>query len=207
MSVKLVWITPDAEKTIAYCGRVSSNYQDNPNIVGLLKYLVNNKHWSPFEMASCCIEITTTRAISAQLLRHRSFSFQEFSQRYSPVKALCIPELRTEHSTNRQSSSVIHDKSDKYREQIVELYTSINDLYKQMTKDGVARETARMILPLSTQTRLYMCGTIRSWIHYLEIRTEEHTQKEHREIAEQIRLLLNTQLPTVFQSLLIKNDL
>jgi len=207
MSVKLVWITPSAERTIAYCGRVSSAHQDNPNFTNLIKYLIKNNHWSPFEMASCCIEITTTRAISAQLLRHRSFSFQEFSQRYAPITELVIPDIREEHLVNRQSSKDRHSRADDYTLQINAIYNMTNKLYRDMVKDGVAKETARMILPLSTQTRLYMTGTIRSWIHYLQIRTEQNTQKEHRLLALQIRELLFIELPTIFQSVLIKNDL
>lgn len=201
MSVKLIWITPNCEQLIAYIARVSSNNQENPEYGKLIKYLVKNNHWSPFEMGNMCIEITTTRAISQQILRHRSFSFQEFSQRYKEINNINIPELRNKHIINRQSSLDIHEKNEYYQDKINKLYNDINNLYNEMKEDNIALECARNILPLSTETKIYMNGNIRSWIHYLQIRTEEHTQKEHREIAFKILDIFSQQLPTIYKAI------
>lgn len=201
MSVRLIWKTEKAEELIAYCARVSSTHQDNPEYEKLLTYLVKNKHWSPFEMAYMCVEIETTRAISPQILRHRSFTFQEFSQRYQKVKDIIIPEIREEHQINRQSSLEPHSEQDKYHEKIDNLYKQSIELYNEMIENGVAKETARMILPLSTKTKLYMCGSLRSWIHYFSIRCDEHTQKEHRDIACAIKEIFSSEFPTISKML------
>ena len=199
-AVDLVWITPDAQNVISYCARVSnpsnqSNFESAPK---LIKYLAKNKHWSPFEMASMCVEINTTRAIAAQILRHRSFSFQEFSQRYASVDdtSIDIPHLRRQDIKNRQNSiDDIEEVNIKYREKIEAHYKQSIELYKDMLTDGVAKECARFVLPLSTQTRIYMSGSIRSWIHYCQVRCDPSTQKEHREIAMQVKAKLIESIP------------
>jgi thymidylate synthase (FAD) len=199
-AVDLVWITPDAQNVISYCARVSnpsnqSNFESAPK---LIKYLAKNKHWSPFEMASMCVEINTTRAIAAQILRHRSFSFQEFSQRYASVDdtSIDIPHLRRQDIKNRQNSiDDIEEVNVKYREKIEAHYKQSIELYKDMLTDGVAKECARFVLPLSTQTRIYMSGSIRSWIHYCQVRCDPSTQKEHREIAMQVKAKLIESIP------------
>ena len=199
-AVDLVWITPDAQNVISYCARVSnpsnqSNFESAPK---LIKYLAKNKHWSPFEMASMCVEINTTRAIAAQILRHRSFSFQEFSQRCASVDdtSIDIPHLRRQDIKNRQNSiDDIEEVNVKYREKIEAHYKQSIELYKDMLTDGVAKECARFVLPLSTQTRIYMSGSIRSWIHYCQVRCDPSTQKEHREIAMQVKAKLIESIP------------
>ena len=201
--VSLIWITPDSEKLIAYCARVSSKNQDNPNIKGLLKYCIKNGHWSIFEMCNMCIEINTTRSISAQILRHRSFSFQEFSQRYSKVeKKPDYFDLRRQDLKNRQNS--IDDLCDETKKK---LYNSIrmtlvdiDRCYQGLLNDGVAKECARMILPMCSPTKLSMNGTIRSWIHYLKVRSDSSTQKEHMEIAEQIKEIFKKELPIIYEA-------
>ena len=182
--VHLISSTPDAEKTIIYCARVSSpENQDNEETAPrLVNYLIKHKHWSPFEMANMCVEITTSRAIATQILRHRSFSFQEFSQRYSEATKFEGIQLRRPAEKNRQSSSdLINDPI------LLEIAQNSVDqsfrAYDLLIENGVAKECARGILPLNTQTKLYMNGTVRSWIHYINLRTEQNTQKEHREIA------------------------
>jgi thymidylate synthase (FAD) len=209
MSVKLVWITPEAEKIISYCARVSNPInQDNYSTSSkLLKYCAKNGHWSIFEMASMCIEVNTTRAISAQIIRHKSLNFQEFSQRYSAIddSALEIPSLRRQDLKNRQNSiDDIPELNNKYKQRIQEQYNSSLQLYQDMLQDGVAKECARFVLPMSTQTRLYVSGTIRSWIHYCQLRCDPSTQKEHRELAIQIRDLLIEHIPSI--SDLLKTD-
>jgi thymidylate synthase (FAD) len=203
----LVWITPDAESVITYCARVSNpaNQEVNANPERLINYLVKHKHWSPFEMASACFEINTTRDISAQILRHRSFSFQEFSQRYSATNELGfaeLPSLRRQDLTNKQNS--IDDFVDKatpgklsFEQRIAHLYAASHKIYQDLLEAGVAKECARKILPLNTPTRLYMSGTIRSWIHYLSVRSGVETQLEHRQIALEIAGLLGQQLPSL----------
>jgi thymidylate synthase (FAD) len=199
MSCKLIWITPNAEKLIAYCARVSNpKNQDNENIEGLIKYCYNHKHFSIFEMANMCIEIQTTRAISAQILRHRSFTYQEFSQRYSAIEQdLEIPSLRRQDLKNRQNS--INDLDDDLIEElqndIKEHFTKTKDLYKKLLNKGVAKECSRMILPMSSPTKLYMNGTLRSWIHYLQLRSANGTQAEHMYIANQILEIFKTACP------------
>lgn len=205
---RLVWITPNAEDTIVYCARVSNpaNQEANANPERLIRYLVKHKHWSPFEMASACVEINTTRDISAQILRHRSFSFQEFSQRYADVTLLTnppIPHLRRQDEKNRQashsdlSSHLSPEQLASFYRRTQQLYEDAGHLYQEMVSSGVAKECARKVLPLNTPTRLYMAGTIRSWIHYLSVRCEEGTQLEHRQIAEQIKDLLLKELPAL----------
>ena len=201
---KLVWVTPLAEQLITMMARVSnpSNQDNNLTAPRLIRYLIDHDHWSPFEMASMCIEINTTRAISPQLLRHRSFTFQEFSQRYANTQELGgaeMPELRTQDLKNRQNS--IDNLSDWqracYEDKIANIFSMAEDLYSQMISDGVAKECARAILPLATPTRLYMCGTLRSWIHYIQLRTGNGTQKEHKDIAEGCKTIFIEKLPTI----------
>jgi len=203
-NVKLIWITPDAEQQIEYCARVSNpKGQDKIDTTGkLLRYLVKHKHWSPFEMASACVEVNTTRDISAQILRHRSFSFQEFSQRYAEVSAVpVIPELRRQDHTNRQNSidDLDYLRQDLYSSKIQHLFDESYRLYNELLEEGVAKECARKILPMNSPTRLYMSGTIRSWIHYLSVRKGPETQLEHRMIANQIYHVLNKELPNLWE--------
>ena len=203
-TAKLVWVTPDAEKLIGKLARVSNPAnEDNPNVEGLIKYLIKHKHWSPFEMASMCVEIQTTRAISPQILRHRSFSFQEFSQRYSQVQELTVPKLRSQDTKNRQNS--VDDISPELSEELQDIISLHNDksnaLYKRLLAYGVAKECARNVLPLSTKTRMYMSGTIRSWLHYIDLRASHGTQVEHSQIARQIGEILDTELPTVSRAM------
>ena len=206
-NARLVSITPDAEKQIVYMARVSNprNQENMDTAPRLIKYLLKHKHVSPFEMATMQVEINTTRAIAAQILRHRSFSFQEFSQRYSDVSelpALGLPHLRSQDLKNKQAS---HDDLppeliSRYNRYIQELYDGAQDLYHNMLEHGVAKECARSILPLGTPTRIYMSGTIRSWIHFLEVRAGIETQLEHRLVAESIKEIFKEQLPSVFEA-------
>ena len=204
MNVQLTWATPNAEELIVKMARVSApKNQDNMDTAPrLLRYLIKHKHWSPFEMSNLCVEIETTRAISPQILRHRSFSFQEFSQRYADTSELgsaVIPHLRRQDHKNRQNS--IDDLSSEsianYYRRISKLYEDAEHLYREMVSSGVAKECARSILPLSTQTRLFMNGTSRSWIHYLQLRCHESTQAEHREIAESIKRIFCKEFPVI----------
>jgi thymidylate synthase (FAD) len=207
-NVKLVSISPDAEKTIAYCARVSNpNNQDSDDYAKLLRYCIQHGHWSIFEMANMVLEINTTRGIAAQILRHRSFSFQEFSQRYADAsflgETIDIPELRTQDLKNRQNSI---DDLDEYKQAIYnqnmrELFAKSKALYDLMINDGVAKECARFVLPLATPTRMYMNGTIRSWIHYINLRESNGTQKEHMDIAQQCKNIFIKQLPVVSEAL------
>lgn len=203
MSVELVAITPDAEKLIAYCARVSSPNQENPEYAKLLAYCVKHKHWSVFEQASMTVEIQTSRMISAQILRHRSFQFQEFSQRYAEVQDYVPYEARRQDEKNRQNS--IDDLSDEIKEDWLMRQKEIFDMcmgdYKWALDHGIAKECARAILPMQTATRLYMTGSIRSWIHYLDVRCSEDTQLEHREIANEIKAIFVKQLPVVAEAL------
>jgi thymidylate synthase (FAD) len=196
------------EELIVYFARVSNpSNQFNTNTSDkLLNYLIRHKHWSPFEMVSMTVEIVTTRAIAAQLLRHRSFSFQEASQRYMTASSISSLEIRKQAEKNRQSSSeefdpIIDNKSAS--ELVSEYFESAMKLYSELVTHGVAKESARMILPLGTETRLFMSGTIRSWIHYLEIRCQEDTQKEHRDIAIGIRNIFSEKFPLISNSLQI----
>ena len=197
---KLIWITPDSEKLIGKIARVSNPAnEDNPNVVGLLKYLIRHKHWSPFEMASMCLEIQTTRAIAPQILRHRSFSFQEFSQRYAVATELEMPHLRRQDLKNRQNS--IDDMPESieanFGQDIFDHFQAGKKLYQEMLDAGVAKECARAVLPLNTTTRLYMSGTIRSWLHYIDLRSWHGTQWEHTQIALNALQILKEQLPTI----------
>ena len=211
MDVKLVNITPDAEKTMAYIARVSNpSNQDNEKFAGLLKYCIKHNHWSVFEQSSMTLEIETTRAIAAQILRHRSFTFQEFSQRYADSTQLGIipiPSLRKQDLKNRQNST---DDLDEFVKQKLELqmktlFDSATALYQQMLEEGVAKECARMVLPLCTPTRIYMTGSCRSWIHYIELRSANGTQKEHMDIAQACKTVFIEQFPIVSEALEWRN--
>lgn len=206
-SASLVSITPNAEEQIVYMARVSnpSNQSNMETAPRLIKYLIKHKHWSPFEMATMQVEVNTTRAIAAQVLRHRSFSFQEFSQRYSSASdlpSIGLPLLRSQDLKNKQAS---HDDLDPemvelMNKQIQQLYYNANDYYHYLLSRGVAKECARSILPLGTPTRMYMSGTIRSFIHYVQIRAGEETQLEHRQIALDIKDIIEDQLPNVYEA-------
>ena len=207
-NVKLISVTPDAEKTISYCARVSNpNNQDSDNYARLLKYCIDHGHWSIFEMANMVLEINTTRGIAAQILRHRSFSFQEFSQRYADASYLAesinVPELRTQDQKNRQNSIDDLDeyKQAIYNQNIRELFAKSKALYDLMINDGVAKECARFVLPLATPTRMYMNGTVRSWIHYINLRTANGTQKEHMDITKECKNIFIKQLPVISEAL------
>lgn len=211
--VKLVSVTPDAEKLMAYCARVSNpKGQDNENYAKLLKYCIDHKHFSIFEQSFMTVEINTTRGLAAQILRHRSFTFQEFSQRYADTTLLSeeIPlfELRGQDNKNRQNS--IENISDeikvKWNTQIREHFAKGKAIYDGMIKDGVAKECARFILPLATPTRLYMSGTVRSWLHYIELRSGHGTQKEHMIIAEECKKIFIEQFPTIGEALGWNNE-
>ena len=207
MTVKLISITPDAEQMMAYIARVSNpSNQDNEKYAGLLKYCIKHNHWSVFEQSSMTLEIETTRAIAAQVLRHRSFTFQEFSQRYAASTALGdidLPELRKQDLKNRQNSTDDLDPEivEKLNKQMITLFSSSKALYESMLKQGVAKECARMVLPLCTPTRIYMTGSCRSWIHYINLRSAHGTQKEHMDIAEACRKVFTEQFPAVSEAL------
>ena len=207
MQVSLVSITPDAEKTMAHIARVSNpNNQDNPNYAGLLRYCIKHNHWSVFEQSSMTLQIETTRAIAAQILRHRSFTFQEFSQRYAQSNELGeieLPDLRRQDAKNRQNSTDDLDPfvKQKLEAQMITLFSSAQALYNQMINEGVAKECARMVLPLCTPTKIYMTGSWRSWIHYIDLRSAHGTQKEHMDIAEACRKVFTEQFPTVSEAL------
>ena len=191
--VCLVTVTPDAEKTIGYIARVSNpNNQDNPKVAGLLKYCIEHGHWSIFEQAHMTLQIETTRGIAAQILRHRSFTFQEFSQRYADTNLLdppVIPELRRQDTKNRQNS--IDDIPETERSflqgRIKQYFDEGQSLYNDLLSSGIAKECARFVLPLATPTRIYMSGSVRSWMHYIQLRTANGTQKEHMDIANLCR--------------------
>ena len=205
--VNLISVTPDAEKHIAYVARVSNpKNQDNEQFAGLLKYCIKHGHWSIFEQAFMTLEIETTRGIAAQILRHRSFTYQEFSQRYADAKLLEtieLPELRRQDSKNRQNSIDDLDPAviEKLEKQMNTLFSSAFSLYNQMLDSGVAKECARMVLPLCTPTRIYMTGSCRSWIHYINLRSAHGTQKEHMVIAEACRKVFTEQFPAVSEAL------
>lgn len=200
-SVELVSVTPDAEKTILFCARVSSD-QTNES-PGLLRFLIRNKHWSPFELAHMTVEIVTSRAIAQQIIRHRSFAFQEFSQRYAEPDGFLVYPGRKQAKKNRQSS--VDSLDPKIREWWYEWQQRHGEramaLYKMAINLGIAHECARFVLPLSTVTKLYMNGSLRSWIHYFDLRCDEHTQLEHREIANAIRDIFNEQFPIIAEAL------
>ena len=207
MTVKFVSITPDAEKTMAYIARVSNpKNQDNENFSGLLRYCINHQHWSVFEQSSMTLEIETTRGIAAQILRHRSFTYQEFSQRYADSNLLGeieLPELRRQDDKNRQNSidDLEPEVVEKFNRQMNTLFSSAFGLYNQMLQAGVAKECARFVLPLATPTKLYMTGSCRSWIHYINLRSAHGTQKEHMDIANTCKKIFIEQFPAVSESL------
>ena len=208
MSVKLVSVTPDAEQTMAYVARVSNpSNQENPNYAKLLGYCIKHNHWSVFEQSFMTLEIETTRGLAAQILRHRSFTYQEFSQRYADSSLLAetipVPELRRQDTKNRQNS--IDDLDPEFVEltnkQIETYFAQGMSLYQHLLDNGVAKECARFVLPLATPTRLYMSGSCRSWIHYIQLRSANGTQKEHMEIAEACKKIFAEQFPTVAEAL------
>ena len=197
--VKLISITPDSENLIAYCARVSSNQQDNPSISKLLRYCIKHKHWSIFETAYLTVEINTSRAISAQILRHRSFTFQEFSQRYAAVPDFVTYEARRQDKKNRQNSIDDMSIEDRHWFDVAQnrVQSLTASLYLDALDKGIAKEQARFLLPMSSKTKIYMTGNIRSWIHYLELRTGIETQKEHRDIAREIKKIFKEELPII----------
>ena len=205
--VSLVSVTPNAEQLIAYCARVSNPAnQDNPDSEKLIRYLIKHRHWSPFEMAHVVMEINTTRSIAAQILRHRSFSFQEFSQRYADVSLMefaSYPALRRQDTKNRQNS--INDLDEElvaqFQTRAQVLFDKSRQLYEEMLGRGVAKECAREILPLATPTRLYMAGSVRSWLHYIDLRSANGTQAEHQCIALQAKQILSEALPSVSKAM------
>ncbi len=206
--VCLVSVTPDAEKTIGYIARVSNPAnQENPKVAGLLKYCIKHGHWSVFEQAMMTLEIHTTRAISPQILRHRSFTFQEFSQRYADSSLLSetvpLPELRSQDDKNRQNSIDDVDpwKKQKYEILMQQHFKQGMDLYQQMLEEGIAKECARNVLPLAVPTKMYMTGNLRNWIHYIELRSANGTQKEHQEIALLAKQHFVCQFPTISEAL------
>jgi thymidylate synthase (FAD) len=208
MKVKLVTVTPDAEKTMGYVARVSNPAnQDNPKVAGLLSYCIKHGHWSVFEQAHMTVEIETTRGLAAQILRHRSFTFQEFSQRYADVsyirEDIPLPELRRQDDKNRQNSidDVDPETVERFNKEMRKHFDSSIDLYKSMLHAGIAKECARFVLPLATPTRLYMTGSVRSWIHYIDLRSAHGTQKEHTELVQKVRSVFREQFPTVSQAL------
>ena len=208
MNVKFVSITPDAEKMMAYIARVSNPAnQQNEKYSGLLKYCIKHNHWSVFEQSSMTLEIETTRGLAAQILRHRSFTYQEFSQRYADSSLLGeeipLPKLRKQDAKNRQNST---DDLDPFIVQDFELkmqrhFVNAMKIYQEMLDQGVAKECARFVLPLATPTRLYMTGSCRSWIHYIDLRSAHGTQKEHMDIAEECRRIFTEQFPSVSEAL------
>ena len=206
--VSLISVTPDAEKTIGYIARVANpKNQENPKVEGLLKYCIKHGHWSVFEQASMTLQIETTRGIAAQVLRHRSFTYQEFSQRYADSSMLAeeIPmfELRRQDEKNRQNS--IDDVDDFTKQEfdikIKKHFENSMQLYKQLLKQGIAKECARFVLPLATPTRLYMTGSLRSWIHYIDLRSAHGTQKEHMDIAKGSKQIFVDQFRTISTAL------
>ena len=206
--VKLVTVTPKAEETMGYVARVSNpKNQDNPNVAGLLSYCIKHSHWSVFEQAHMTVEINTTRGLAAQILRHRSFTYQEFSQRYADSSLLDdiipLPELRRQDTKNRQNSTDDLDPKLRkdYEEGIQKHFENAMWLYKDMLSNGVAKECARFVLPLATPTRLYMTGSVRSWVHYINLRSAHGTQKEHMVIAEECRDIFKQQFPIVSEAL------
>ena len=206
--VKLVMVTPDAESQMAYIARVSNpKNQDNDDFAGLLKYCIKHGHWSVFEQAYMTLEINTTRGIAAQILRHRSFTFQEFSQRYADVglldSGIPVPDLRRQDITNRQNSvdDIPVEQKNNLRKKITLHFEEAEKLYNELLDEGVAKECARFVLPLATPTRIYMTGSSRSWIHYINLRSGHGTQKEHTEIADQCKAIFIQEFPTCAEAL------
>jgi len=205
-TAKLVSITPDAEKLVAYCARVSNpaNQDNHETAPRLLKYLIKHRHWSPFEMANMVVEIKTNRGIAAQILRHRSFSFQEFSQRYAAVLSFPQPpKLRRQDAKNKQNSIDDVDEDTKWylQDEINELYNHSVGLYEKMLDMGIAKECAREVLPIGSETTLYMNGTLRSWLHYIDLRAAPETQLEHRMIAESVKDLIEEHCPAIYEAM------
>ena len=219
MNVKLISVTQPniagidkSEELVAYCARVSnpSNQMNSETSPKLLAFLIKHKHWSPFEMVDMTVEIKTSRAIAAQILRHRSFSFQEFSQRYSVANDFENIEFRLQGDKNRQVGETLLDSTDS---RYADLYNSVKDAlqsstiaYNKMIENGVAKEVARMILPLTTETTMYMKGSLRSWVHYIDLRIEKNTQKEHRLIAEECKNIFINQFPIISEALAWKQE-
>ena len=208
MNVKLVSVTPEAEKLMGYVARVSNpKNQDNPKVSGLLGYCIKHGHWSVFEQAHMTLEIETTRGLAAQILRHRSFTYQVFSQRYADSSLLDehipVPELRRQDTKNRQNSIDDLDpiQLQNYEIKMQQHFDQAMELYKNMLLNGVAKECARFVLPLATPTRLYMTGSVRSWVHYIELRSGHGTQKEHMDIANECKKIFSEQFPVVAEAL------
>ena len=206
--IRLVSVTPDAEKHMAYVARVSNpKNQDNDKFAGLLRYCIQHGHWSVFEQAFMTVEINTTRGLAAQILRHRSFTYQEFSQRYADSSLLAdeipLPALRSQDLKNRQNSVDDVDPFlvEKYNGLMENHFKEAMKLYQQMLDDGIAKECARFVLPLATPTRLYMTGSVRSWVHYIDLRSAHGTQKEHMDLVENVRSIFKDQFPTVSEAL------
>jgi thymidylate synthase (FAD) len=208
MNVSLISVSPDAEKHMAYCARVSNpNNQENDNYAGLLRYCIKHQHWSIFEQAFMTLEINTTRGLAAQILRHRSFTFQEFSQRYADTNLLDtnipLPELRRQDTKNRQNSidDIPEEQSKMLLGRIQNYFNEGLDLYNELLREGIAKECARFVLPLATPTRIYMSGSVRSWVHYIDLRSGHGTQKEHMDIANACKSIFTEQFPTVSAAL------
>ena len=207
MNVSLISVSPDAEKHMAYCARVSNpNNQENEKYAGLLRYCIKHQHWSIFEQAFMTLEINTTRGLAAQILRHRSFTYQEFSQRYADANLLGgipVPDLRSQDHKNRQNSidDIPDEQKKNLQNQIQRYFAEGLDLYNELIREGVAKECARFVLPLATPTRLYMSGSVRSWIHYIDLRSGHGTQKEHMDIANECKSIFIEQFPTVSEAL------
>ena len=202
MKVVLISKTPDAENTIMYCARVSNPKNQDSKQSGLLKYCLQHGHYSIFEMANMVIEINTSRAISAQIIRHRSFSFQEFSQRYSEVSGFETYNARSQDMKNRQNSidNMSNEDTKWFENAQAKVITYSKDLYDLAIEKGIAKEQARFLLPMSSSTKIYMNGTLRSWIHYIDTRTEEGTQKEHKDIAEEIKKIFINEFPIIAEA-------
>ena len=210
MIVELVAVTKPviegvntAEDLVSYCARVSnpSNQLNLETAPKLLRYLIAHKHWSPFQMSSATIKIVTSRAIAAQILRHRSFSFQEFSQRYSEVIDLEEIQWRSQGKTNRQVGDEEYILNVDSQEIVDRSLRTSQEAYSKLLEEGVAKECARMVLPMTTETTMYMAGDLRSWIHYIDLRSKEDTQKEHREIAEGIKDIFKKEFPVISEAL------
>ena len=207
MKVKLVTVTPDAEKQMGYIARVSNpQNQSNPAVAGLLGYCIKHGHWSVFEQAHMTVEIETTRGIAAQILRHRSFTFQEFSQRYANTNMLGkidVPDLRSQDHKNRQNSidDIPQAQKARLQGQIERYFAEGLDLYNELIREGIAKECARFVLPLATPTRIYMTGSVRSWIHYIDLRSAHGTQKEHMDIVKEVRDIFKKEFPVCTNAL------
>ena len=204
-SVRLIHVTPEAEQLVAYMARVSNPAnQDNPDATGLIRYLIKHRHWSPFEMVNMCVSIDTTRSIASQILRHRSFSFQEFSQRYAAVTAKPAElAVRRQDTKNRQNSvdDMPYETAREFKDKANMVYDLSYKLYQEMLAAGVAKECAREVLPLSSPTKLYMNGTIRSWLHYCDLRCANGTQYEHKLIADQVKDILSSVCPSIYEAM------